>query len=251
MWPAGLRLANNMIPIAGAVWMVPLLCGPWLNWLVIFTIGGNFTWWRHQMETFSALLATCAGNSPEFPAQRPVTRSFDVLFDLCLNKRLSKPWQGWWFETLSRPLWRHRNEYPLKDLSKDFMSLEAAWLLFRVLLWLWYMFVVSTAMLSKYLSNTKSMILLHYIDVIMSTVASQITSLAVVYSSVYLDANQRKHQSSASLDFVWGIHRDRWIPRTKGQLRGKCFHLMTSSWKHSIAWLRHRVRSNDETFTYV
>ena len=42
-------------------------------------------------------------------------------------------------------------------------------------------------------------------------------------------ANQSKHQSSASLAFVWGIHRDRWIPRTKGQLRGKCFHLMTSS----------------------
>ena len=39
----------------------------------------------------------------------------------------------------------------------------------------------------------------------------------------------KKHQSSASLAFVWGIHRDRWIPRTKGQLRGKCFHLMTSS----------------------
>ena len=40
-----------------------------------------YTWWRHQMETFSALLALCAGNSPvsgEFPAQRPVTRSFDV-----------------------------------------------------------------------------------------------------------------------------------------------------------------------------
>ena len=45
------------------------------------------------METFSTLLALCAGNSPitgEFPAQRPVTRSFDVLFDLSLNKRLSK-----------------------------------------------------------------------------------------------------------------------------------------------------------------
>ena len=39
----------------------------------------------------------------------------------------------------------------------------------------------------------------------------------------------KNHQSSASLAFVWGIHRDRWIPRTKGQLRGKCFHLMTSS----------------------
>ena len=43
------------------------------------------------------------------PAQRPVTRSFDVFFDLRLNKRLSK--QSWrcWFETLSRPLWRHCN----------------------------------------------------------------------------------------------------------------------------------------------
>ena len=63
----------------------------------------------------------------------------------------------------------------------------------------------------------------------MTTIASQITSLTIVYSTVYSDADQRKHQSSASLAFVWGIHRDRWIPRTKGQLRGKCFHLMTSS----------------------
>ena len=70
----------------------------------------------------------------------------------------------------------------------------------------------------------------HYDDVIMTTIASEITSLTSVYSTVYSDADQRKHQSSASLAFVWGIHRDRWIPRTKGQLRGKCFHLMTSSW---------------------
>ena len=70
----------------------------------------------------------------------------------------------------------------------------------------------------------------HYIDVVMTTMASQITSLTVVYSTVYSAADQRKHQSSASLAFVWGIHRDRWIPRTKGQLRGKCFHLVTSSW---------------------
>ena len=69
----------------------------------------------------------------------------------------------------------------------------------------------------------------HYIDIIMTTAASQITSLTVVFSTVYSDADQRKHQSSVSLAFVWGIHRDRWIPRTKGQLRGKCFHLMTSS----------------------
>ena len=63
----------------------------------------------------------------------------------------------------------------------------------------------------------------------MDTIASQITSLTIVYTTVYSDADQSKHQSSASLAFVWGIHRDRWIPRTKGQLRGKCFHLMTSS----------------------
>ena len=79
------------------------------------------------------------------------------------------------------------------------------------------------------LDSNKSQFTNHYIDVIMTTMASQITSLTVVYSTVYSNANQRKHQSFASLAFVWGIHRDRWIPRTKGQLRGKCFHWMTSS----------------------
>ena len=68
-----------------------------------FTTWGNLiwgaqqsvAWWRHQMETFSALLVICAGNSPvtgEFPTQRPVTRGFDIFFDLRLNKRLSKQW---------------------------------------------------------------------------------------------------------------------------------------------------------------
>ena len=69
----------------------------------------------------------------------------------------------------------------------------------------------------------------HYNDVIMSEIASQITSLTIVYSIVYSDADQRKHQSSASLAFVWGIHRGPVNSRTKGQWRGKCFHLMTSS----------------------
>ena len=71
------------------------------------------TWWRHQMETFSAFLAICTGDSPvsgEFPAQRPVTRSFDVFFDLYLNKRLSKHWWGWWLETPSWSLCSQCNE---------------------------------------------------------------------------------------------------------------------------------------------
>ena len=46
----------------------------------------------------------------EFPTQWPVTRSFDVFFDLHPNKRLSKQFCGWWFVTPSHPLWRHFNE---------------------------------------------------------------------------------------------------------------------------------------------
>ena len=64
------------------------------------------------METFSVLLALCMGNPPVhggFPSQRPVTRSFDIFFDLRLNKRLSKQLWSWWFETSSGSLWRHCN----------------------------------------------------------------------------------------------------------------------------------------------
>ena len=60
-----------------------------VSWTLQIAVVGRdhswITWWRHKMETFSALLAICAGNSPvtgEFHAQRPVTRSFDVFFDL-------------------------------------------------------------------------------------------------------------------------------------------------------------------------
>ena len=70
-------------------------------------------WWCHQMVTSSALLVLCVGNSPvtgEFPSQRPVTRSFDVFLDLCLNKRLNKQSWGWWFETSSCSLWRQYSE---------------------------------------------------------------------------------------------------------------------------------------------
>ena len=86
------------------------------QWLIIClalpNIGHCLTWWRHQMETFSTLLAICAGNSPvrvEFPPQRPVTRSFDVFFDLCLNKLFIKQSWGWWFAMPSCPLWHHCN----------------------------------------------------------------------------------------------------------------------------------------------
>ena len=66
-----------------------------------------------SMETFSTLLALCAGNSPvtgDFLSQMPVTRCFDIFFDMCMNKRFSKQSRRWWFETPSRSLWRHCNE---------------------------------------------------------------------------------------------------------------------------------------------
>ena len=75
----------------------------------------------------------------------------------------------------------------------------------------------------------------HYGDVIMGTIASQITSLTIVYSTVYSDADQRKHQSSASLAFVRGIHRGTVnSPHKWPVTRKKCFHRMTSSYRVAI-----------------
>ena len=63
----------------------------------------------------------------------------------------------------------------------------------------------------------------HYCDVIMATIASQITSLTIVYSTVYSGADQRKHQSSASLAFAWGIHRGPVYFPHKGPVTRKMF----------------------------
>ena len=63
----------------------------------------------------------------------------------------------------------------------------------------------------------------HYTDFIMSVIASQITSLMTVYSTVYSGVNQRKHQSSASLAFVWGIHRWPMNSPHKGPVTRKIF----------------------------
>ena len=71
------------------------------------------TWWRPQIETFSALLALCERNPPGnggFRSQQLVVRRFHVFFDLRLYKCLSKQSICRWFETPSRSLWRHCNE---------------------------------------------------------------------------------------------------------------------------------------------
>ena len=80
-----------------------------LLWEYVFLYYGNMTA-SSNGNIFRVTGRLCGPVPGEFPAQRPVTRSIDVFFDLRMNKRLSK--QSWccWFETLSRPLWRHRNE---------------------------------------------------------------------------------------------------------------------------------------------
>ena len=88
------------------------------------------TWWRNQVETFSTLLAISAGHSPvtgELCAQRPVTRSFHIYFDLRLCKRLSKQWRGWWFETPSRPLWRDCNDLKSKQATIKLVPNTKEW----------------------------------------------------------------------------------------------------------------------------
>ena len=99
------------------------------------------------METFSVLLDICLVNSPfigEFAAQRPATRSIDVFFDLCLNKRLSKQWWGWWFETSSRPLWCHCNGVVMLCLEKNAAISLVVSIEFLINLNNWIVYVRST-----------------------------------------------------------------------------------------------------------
>ena len=71
------------------------------------------TLWRNEMDTFSTLQVLCERKPPitgGFLSQRQVTRSFDIFFDLRLNKRLNKQSRRRWFETPSRSLWHDYNE---------------------------------------------------------------------------------------------------------------------------------------------
>ena len=83
----------------------------------------------------------------------------------------------------------------------------------------------------------------HYSDVKKSAMTSQITSVSIVWSPVCSGADQRKHQSCASV--AWGESTSHhWIPLTKGQQCKKCFHFMTSSWV-----LTNTSWDNEETYS--
>ena len=139
----------------------PCLCDP---------NAGSFdsTWWRHQMETFSALLVLCAGNSPVFGesySQRSVTRSFGVFFDMCLNKQLSKRSWGWWFETPSLSLWRHCNDW-LGEYLVNVYRMQDLWTYCRIsitsskvnYLWISESFPCCLTLLTHFLMDSREQI---------------------------------------------------------------------------------------------
>ena len=172
------------------------------------------------------VLAIRAGNSPvpgECPTQRPVTRSFDVFFDLRPNKRLSKHWWGWWFETPSCPLWRHCNDYNTSvDVSNSYICSSTTWTggcFFKHLqanTWLCNHIDKVVKVPSNSSASARAMVRLtcckfssvychifiprlhlmsHDSDGTVSAMAFQINGVTIVYSTVC----------------------DQWIPRTKGQ----------------------------------
>ena len=93
--------------------------------------------------------------------------------------------------------------------DRDWLRFECGWIITCI-------FSCGTQLFINYLISTVGPLLrfgyglkkyIYYNDVIMGAIVSQITSLTIVNSTAYSDADQRKHQSSASLAFVWGIHR--------------------------------------------
>ena len=93
--------------------MVSLICF-WINGWENNRKAGDLRRYRAHYDVIVMMMTSSNRNSSavtgEFPSQRPMTRSFDVFFNLLLDKRLSKQSWGWWFETPSRSLWRHCNE---------------------------------------------------------------------------------------------------------------------------------------------
>ena len=187
----------------------------------------DLSWWRHQMGPFSVLLALCAGNSP-FPVNSPHNGQWRgaLFFSLiCV-------WINDWVNNREAGDLRcHRGHYDVNVMCDYFFP---SWYRFdehfAMFLWKfqWSNFYKILHMPRKLHVRNFVVILrskkqsqqngffylcfnygekLHYIDLIMGAVASQITSLTIVYSTVYSGADQRKHQSSASLAFVRGIHR--------------------------------------------
>ena len=138
----------------------------------------------------------------------------DVFFNLRLNTRLSKQSRCRWFETQLRSLWRLCNlPVLLLVLNGCVLNIYIVYVDFiqfwRLVTIIWCRCYFKCNDFRCYWKHT------HCNDVIMSAMASQITSVSTVCATICSGADQRKYQSSASLTFVRGIHR--WILCTNRQ----------------------------------
>ena len=102
--------------------------------------------------------------------------------------------------------------------------------------------------LSSWITKTQFPSMTHYDGVIMGTMASLITSLTIVYSTVYSGTDQRKHRSSTSLAFVCGeFTGDRWIPRLKRPVARNMFPFEDAIMKKHGCWCPGDARINHVT----
>ena len=105
-------LRTHGTPINTCIYAMALV-GAWQSAGIVFYIEINMPSFFHddviKWKHFPRHWTLCGEFTGEFPSQRPVTRNFDVFFDLCLIKHLRTQSRGWWFETPLRSLWRQCN----------------------------------------------------------------------------------------------------------------------------------------------
>ena len=187
----------------------------------------DIPWWRHQMEAFSALLALCERNPPVTGGFSPTKASHAKLWCFLWSTPEKKPVEQ--ANRYAGDLRRHRTHYDVTvtrmaealviipqtvnleayshNLYNIFKLYNSFNFHFNYPIKFWYAVLPSWHAQIYGLAGSVFYFRAHYSDVIVGAIASQITSLTIVYSTVYSDADQRKHQSSASLAFVRGIHR--------------------------------------------
>ena len=127
------------------------------------------TWWRHQMEISSELLALCEGGPP-VPSQRPVLLIFDVFFDVGLNKRLNKQPRCRWFRSLWHSLWLHYNDMTdgILDVTPR-LKMTVFWLRFH------YLFRRFKVMISLHKMALSEIITAKFINMLTISIVTNLT----------------------------------------------------------------------------
>ena len=165
--------------------------------------------------------------------QRPVTRSVAVFFYLRLNKRLSKHSWGWWFETHLRSLWRHSSVYWISynymiDCNIEYQLTKDCWCKPC-----YYKYINMEIKPISLKSNNHTINLVKYVSLQWRHNGRDGVSnipVSLWFTQPFIGEQIKENiKAPRHLPLCGEFTGDRWIPRTKGQWRGKWFYLMTSS----------------------